>query len=190
MAQLPVPEVLGRYRLLEPIGAGGFGQVWKGFDPELKRRVAIKIPRPDRASSLAAGERFLEEARKVAQLRHPGIVPVHDVGQQDDWCYIVSDLIAGENLAERIKRGTVPWAEAVRIVAAVADLLHFAHEHGFIHGDGSVFLADFGIAATEQQLQEEFGTSGTLAYMSPEQVQGNTRDLDRRTDVFSLGVVL
>lgn len=201
VAHPPVPQTLGRYLLESPIGAGGFGQVWRGFDPELKRQVAIKIPRPDRASSPAAEERFLEEAQKVAQLRHPGIVPVHDVGQQDCWCYIVSDLIDGENLAERIERGAMPWSEAVRIVTAVADLLHFAHEHGFIHrdvkpanilldGDGNVFLADFGIAATEQQLREESATSGTLAYMSPEQVRGTTRDLDQRTDVFSLGVVL
>ena len=201
VANPPVPQTLGRYRLEEPIGAGGFGQVWKGFDPELKRHVAIKIPRPDRASSPAADERFLEEAQKVAQLRHPGIVPVHDVGHQDAYCYIVSDLIDGENLAERIKQEPVPWTEAVRIVTAVAESLHFAHEHDFIHrdvkpanilldGDSHVFLADFGIAATEQQLQEESGTSGTLAYMSPEQARGNTRDLDRRTDLFSLGVVL
>ena len=91
-----LPRTLGRYRLDELIGTGGFGQVWKGFDPELQRIVAIKVPRPDRISSPDQAQKFLEEARKVAKLKHPGIVPVHDVGRDGDWFFIVSDFIDGE----------------------------------------------------------------------------------------------
>ena len=196
----PVPKRLGRYELVEPLGAGGFGQVWKAYDPELRRHVAVKVPRADRGGSPSRIDRFLDEARRVAQLRHPGIVPVFDVGRQDDWCYMVSDLIEGESLQARIRREKMPWTEAARIAADVGDALQYAHEQGFIHRDvkpanilldgaGKVYLADFGIAATEQELSTSGGgPSGTLAYMAPEQIQGGL--LDGRADVYGLGVVL
>ena len=200
--QPPVPTTLGRYRLESPIGAGGFGQVWRAYDPELQRCVAIKIPRPDRAVSPQSVDRFREEARRVAGLKCPGIVPVYDVGQQGPLVFIVSELVEGQSLAERIAQARPAWPEAVRIVASAADCLHSAHQHGLIHRDvkpanilldrdANVFLTDFGIAATATQIRTEgLGTSGTLAFMSPEQVCGDNAVLDVRTDVYSLGVVL
>lgn len=192
-----LPDHLGRYRLHELIGAGGFGQVWRGFDPELQRAVAIKIPRPDRVSTPERIERFIEEARRVAQLKHPGIVPIHDVGREGDRCFIVSGLIDGKNLAEDITSSRPSQEDACRIVAEIARILQHAHQCGFVHRDvkpanillddqGKVFLTDFGIAAT---LDEKPTSSvGTLSYMAPEQVAG--QPVDARSDIYSLGVVL
>jgi len=194
----PVPKTLGRYRLDSLIGAGGFGQVWKGFDPDIQRPVAIKIPRSGRLGSPQQAARFLDEARKVAQLRHPGIVPVHDVGSDGDYCYIVSEFIDGGNLAEH--RETLPWQDAARLIVKIAGILQHAHANGFVHrdikpanilldSDGSPYLTDFGIAVTGEELREGgTGTAGTLAYMSPEQI--DCRQIDVRTDIYSLGVVL
>lgn len=199
-ADFRLPDQLGRYRLDELLGEGGFGQVWKGFDPELHRSVAIKVPRPDRVSTPERVERFVQEARRVAQLKHPGIVPIHDVGREDGLCFIISDLVDGRNLAEIIAGDRPDPHEAARLVSEVADILHHAHEQGFVHRDvkpsnillgrdGRVFLADFGIAATVEELSEAQRTSaGTLAYMSPEQLAGEP--VDARTDIFALGVVL
>jgi serine/threonine protein kinase len=191
-----LPKILAdRYRIEGLIAEGGHGQVYRAFDQELQRLVAIKIARrkdvPD--------EDLLEEARKVARLRHPGIVAVHDVGRDSGTLFIVSDLIEGKNLAE-VERPSVK--EAVRIVADVADALHFAHQQGFIHrdikpgnilldGEGHPFVADFGIATTTEELVDGRSVSvGTLPFMSPEQVAGETQLIDRRTDIYALGVVL
>jgi serine/threonine protein kinase len=197
-----LPPMLGRYRLEKLVGIGGFGQVWRGFDPELQRPVAIKIARPDKAPSVQQAKAFLAEARKVAQLKHPGIVPVYDVGQEAGRFYIVSQFVEGGSLAEQIAKCRLKHQEAVRIVAEVADILHYAHRQGFIHRDikpanilldkgGGVFVTDFGIAFREGELpQGTGGTTGTLAYMSPEQLQSGSIAVDARTDVYSLGVLL
>jgi len=199
-ADFGLPDHLGRYRLDELIGDGGFGQVWRGFDTELHRKVAIKIPRPDRISTAKRIEQFIQEARRVAQLKHPGIVPIYDVGRDEERCYIVSDLIEGKNLAEVMLDGLPSQEEACRIVTEVALVLNYAHDLEFIHRDvkpanilldeeGKVFLTDFGIAATVEELADDNRPSvGTLAYMSPEQVAGEL--VDARTDIYSLGVVL
>ena len=162
--------------------------------------MAIKIPRSGRFDSPQQAARFLDEARKIAQLRHPGIVPVHDVGRDGDYCYIVSEFIEGGDLAKRLTHGKLPWQDAVRLIEEVAEILQHAHANGFVHRDikpanilldakGSPYLADFGIAATGEELRQGGGnTAGTLAYMSPEQVGG--RQVDARTDIYSLGVVL
>jgi tetratricopeptide (TPR) repeat protein/tRNA A-37 threonylcarbamoyl transferase component Bud32 len=187
----------GRYRLDEKIAEGGFAHVWKGFDVELRRAVAVKVPK---AGRLLSTERFMAEARRVAGLKHPGVVPVFDVGRDGDSCFIVSEFVEGGSLADRIARDRPMTPEAVRLVAEVAETLAYAHRQGFIHRDikpanilidrhGRALLADFGIARSPDDGAESGAVSfGTLAYMSPEQVEG--QGVDHRADIFSLGVVL
>lgn len=191
----PLPLV-GRYRLDRFIAEGGFGQVWEGFDLELERKIAVKLPK---LSRLGAVEQFVAEARRVARLKHPGIVPVYDVGRHEDACFIVSDYIEGGSLRDRITDSPSSEQSAAWI-ADVAGALAYAHQQGFVHRDikpanilidhhGRALLADFGIATTVEELSGSPPFSlGTLAYMSPEQVEG--KSVDGRSDVFSLGVVL
>ncbi len=196
LSQTSLPKILAdRYRIEGLIAEGGHGQVYRAFDQELQRLVAIKIARRRNVPN----DDLLEEARRVARLRHPGIVAVHDVGRHEGMFFIVSDLIEGKNLAE-VERPSVK--EAVHIIADVADALHFAHQQGFVHrdikpgnilldGEGHPFVADFGIATTTEELVDGRSVSiGTLPYMSPEQVAGETQLIDRRTDIYALGVVL
>jgi len=196
-----VPRTLaGRYRLDRLLREGGFGQVWKGFDLELQRPVAVKIPKPSRRFSAEEVERFMAEARKLARLRHPGIVAVHDICRESGGYFFVSDLIDGTDLAARLRQGRLPTNEAARIVAEVARILAYAHGQGLIHrdikpakilldGQNNPLLTDFGIAATEQELlQESQRRLATLAYASPEQVSGQV--IDARSDLWGLGVVL
>lgn len=192
----------GRYRIETLIAEGGFGRVYRAFDPELQRHVALKVPKPNRVSSPEQADQLLEEARRAAKLRHPGIVSIYDVGRDDGLVFIVADLIEGENLAELIDRQRPAPREAARIVAEVADALQFAHEQGFVHRDikpanilidehGRPHITDFGIAATVEQISRgETAASGTLAYMAPEQLSGETHLIGSRTDIHALGVVL
>ncbi|MEK6234700.1 MAG: serine/threonine protein kinase, partial [Planctomycetales bacterium] len=181
----------GRYRLEELIAEGGFGQVWRSTDLQLDRRVAVKITTLN----------CLDEARRVARLKHPGIVPVHDVGNDDGLCYIVFDLIDGATLAEHIAQSPPDPREAARLIAEIADRLEYAHRRGIIHrdvtptnilldADGKVHIADFGIAAADQEILDAARAgSGTLAYMAPEQLNLDVAQVDGRADVYSLGVV-
>ncbi|MCG3130418.1 MAG: Serine/threonine-protein kinase PknD [Phycisphaerae bacterium] len=191
---------LGRFELLEPLGKGGFGVVWKAFDPQLNRPVALKIPRPD---SLGSADAFLEEARKAARLDHPNLVPVYDFGSDGDYCFIVSRLIDGADLARRLSQGErFSPSDAATLVASVADGAAAAHAAGFVHRDikpsniiidqgGRPYLSDLGTAAGRRELLDaRAASSGTLAYMSPEQVTGDPEHIDPRSDIFSLGVVL
>lgn len=191
----------GRYRIEATVGEGGFGRVYRAFDLELQRPVAVKVARPERIAQTGGGS-LLEEARRAAKLRHPGIVAVHDVGQDNGAVFIVSDFIEGSDLAELISTNRPSPREAARLVADIADALHFAHEQGFIHRDikpanilidrqGRPLLADFGLAADTRQMARGIGaTSGTLPYMAPEQVAGEVQLLGPRTDLYALGVVL
>lgn len=190
----------GRYRLDWLIAEGGSGQVWAGYDEELQRPVAVKVPRPTRSPTSPTVD-FLAEGRRVAKLEHPGIVPVYDVGQEDGRYYIVSKLVDGESMADRLGRGRVTPAEAARVVADIARSLEFAHRQGFVHRDikpanilldaeNRPYLTDFGIAVTTPELLTA-SRIGTLSYMSPEQLAaGDALRLDHRTDIYSLGVVL
>ncbi len=191
LGEASVPAVLGgRYEIQRLIAEGGFAQVWRALDTALQRFVAVKVTTVN----------CYAEARRVAQLKHHGIVTVHDVGNENGLCYIVFDLVEGSTLAERMQQGSISSQESARIVAEIAGHLHFAHNKGFIHRDikpsnilidenGDPVLADFGIAVTECELRHEVVTSvGTLAYMAPEQLQAGAQ-LDLRTDVYGLGVV-
>ena len=170
----------GRYRLDRLIAEGGSGQVWAGYDTELERSVAVKVPRPTGGSARLPVD-FLAEGRRVAQMEHPGIVPVYDVGREDGRYYIVSKLVDGESMADRLRRGRVTPAEAARVVADIARSLEFAHRQGFVHrdikpanvlldaSDNKPHLTDFGIAVTTPEL-DTASRIGTLSYMSPEQL--------------------
>ena len=130
------PERLGRYRIEKTLGEGGFGRVYQAYDEELKRHVAIKVPHPERISQPADVEQYLAEAQVLARLDHPGIVPVYDVGRSDDGlCYVVSKIIEGSDLAERIHTGRPSFSESAELVATVAEALHYAHTNGLVHRD-------------------------------------------------------
>jgi hypothetical protein len=186
-------EIAGRYRLDGLVGEGGQGQVWQGFDTELQRAVAVKVPHPGRATG-----GLLDEARRVARLRHPGIVPVFDVVDDYGTRVVVSELVDGTDLGKRLAAGPLPVRAAVELVVRVAEALHHAHEQGFVHRDikpanilvdaaGRPYLTDFGIAAEAGAAGDG---SGTLAYMAPEQLFADDSRVDRRADVYALGLVL
>ena len=131
----PVPLRLGRYELLAPLGTGAFGTVWRARDTELGREVAVKVPRGGPLLSPDDTERFLREARAAAQLQHPGIVTVLDVGRDDGTLYIVSELVSGINLSQKLNLGWLSFAESAHLIASVADALEYAHRRGIVHRD-------------------------------------------------------
>src|SRR4051812_18259326 len=179
---LDLPRLIAdRYRLDDLVGEGGFGRVYRAFDTWLERAVAVKVPRVDRPVTGGEVDQCRIEARKVARLRHPNIVPVHDVGREGSTCFIVGEWVEGNNLATRIADDRPGHREAARIVAEVADALGHAHEAGFVHRDvkpaniligpqGRAYLTDFGIAVVEEDLLRDVTAVGTLPYMAPEQL--------------------
>ncbi|MEM7315389.1 MAG: serine/threonine-protein kinase, partial [Planctomycetota bacterium] len=196
-------KTLGHFELVEKLGVGAFGTVWKACDRELDRTVAVKVPRREQLSEKDA-EQFLREARAAAQLKHPGIVAVHEVGRDGSTFYIVSDFIAGVTLADWLTGQQPSVRESVKLVAKVADALHAAHEQGIVHRDlkpsnimidsgGEPHVMDFGLAkreAGEVTMTMDGQVIGTPAYMSPEQARGDAHHVDRRADVYALGVIL
>ena len=196
------PEYFGRYRVDGVVGRGGYGTVYAAFDEQLKRAVAIKAAHQSKEESPERDESFVDEARHLAALRHPGIVTVFDAGIENDVRYLVSDLLEGVSVNKWLKQHRPHWRESVAIIAAVADALAYAHNQGTVHRDvkpsnviltkGYVpVLVDFGLAYTEDDpsaLKPGIRV-GTPAYMSPEQVRGAAHRTDGRTDIFSLGVM-
>lgn len=199
----PDTDQIGHFRLVERLGSGAFGTVWKACDTKLDRSVAIKIPLRGQLTE-EEEEQFLREARSAAQLNHPNIVSVHEVGRAGETLYLVSDLIHGCTLTELIDERLPAHHESAMLVAKLAGALHHAHEQGVVHRDlkphnvlmdaaNEPHLTDFGLAKREsgEATATLDGTIlGTPAYMSPEQASGESNRVDRRTDVYSLGVIL
>jgi serine/threonine protein kinase/predicted ATPase len=198
-----LPAAFGRYQVRNALGAGGFGAVYLGHDTQLERPVAIKVLRGGPGVPQAVADQFVQEARRLAQLSHPGIVAVHDVGVEGGQVYIVSDFLEGPDLGRWLEKNRPSWQAAARIAAAVADALAHAHARLIVHRDikpaniiftserGPV-LVDFGLGLDEAGAgASELGVvSGTPSYMAPEQVAGAAHRIDGRTDIYSLGVVL
>jgi serine/threonine protein kinase len=195
------PKRIGRYRVEGSLGKGSFGVVFLAQDEQLKRQVAIKVPHRSLIARPEDAEVYLTEARTVASLDHPHIVPVFDVGSNQDFpCFIVSKYIAGNNLAQKISNGRPAVQEATELVATIAEALHYAHLRGLVHLDikpgnilldasGKAFVVDFGMALKAEDVAKGPNFGGTPAYMSPEQARGEGHRLDGRSDIFSLGIV-
>ncbi len=202
-------DILGYYRMIERIGAGGMGEVWKAEDTRLGRTVAVKILPGAIAGDEEAIARMRREARVAAQLNHPNIATIHSFEEIGQRLFIVMEFVDGQPLTKLIQRGPIAEAELCRIGGAVADALAEAHAKGIVHRDikpdnivvsgNRVKVLDFGIAKklevpagsndpTAPLLTQQGMILGTVQYMSPEQALGKT--LDPRTDIFSLGVVL
>ncbi len=195
---------LGTYQIMDMIGRGGMGDVYRALHPVLERYAAIKFLRADRAGDPALDERFVREARAIARLRHPHVVQLYDFGTYDNGYYMILEFVEGESLYDCIKRlhtgeKRLPLEQSKRIADQIADALIHVHRQGIVHrdikpanillnADGDAILADFGIAQLlAEQTQIATGT-GTPAYIAPEQAQGLSAD--QRADLYALAVVL
>jgi serine/threonine protein kinase len=215
----PPPEELQaafpQLEILELLGKGGMGAVYKAKQRALDRLVAVKILPPEYSQDPAFAERFLREAKALAMLNHPNIIAIHDIGQtpasptthhspQTGYCYFIMEYVDGLNLRQAMRSGSLKPGEALKIVPQICDALQFANDEGIVHRDikpenilldkkGRVKIADFGLAkllgktATDVSLTGTQQAMGTLHYMAPEQIEG-ARDVDHRADIYSLGV--
>ena len=208
-------QKLAHYEILESIGKGGMGEVYRARDEKLGRHVAIKVLPSEFSQDAERLARFKREAKVLASLNHPGIAAIHGLEESEGTHYLVLELVPGETLAARIARGPIPADEALQIAVRIAEALEEAHEQGIVHRDlkpanimltpeGKVVVLDFGLAKAFVEQTHEADSSlsptltrdatrvgvilGTAAYMSPEQAKG--KDVDKRTDIFAFGAVL
>ncbi len=195
---------LGDYELLEEIGRGGQGVVFRARQKSLNRTVALKVISRGQWASKAHLKRFRLEAEAAARLEHPGIVPIHEVGERDGQCYFSMKFIEGGQLDEVTKREPMSIRQAVELIAKVTRTVHYAHEHGILHRDikpgnilldqkGEPHLTDFGLARlveTESTVTRTMEVLGTPSYMAPEQAVGDNAAISSVTDVYGLGAVL
>ena len=194
-----LPQKIGKYEILDQIGVGGFGAVYRGRDPFIKRTVAVKTCQ---LNDEEIKSRFFREAELAGNLHHRNITTIYDFGVEVGIPYIVQEFLSGEDLDKIIKRGeAMPISRRIEILMSIADGLGYAHQHSVIHrdikpanirilADGSVKIMDFGIAKSmeiESSLTQTGITLGTSAYLAPEQIRGEP--LDQRTDMFSLGIL-
>jgi len=202
---------ISHYRIVQRLGAGGMGEVWLAHDETLDRRVALKLPAPDRLSNSAVRDRLLREARAAAALEHPAVCRVFELGDADGHTFIAMELVEGETVAARLARGLVPLAHAISWASDIAGALEEAHGKGIVHRDlkstnvmvtaaGQVKVMDFGLAralpgftvsdpaAWRASLTAAGTIIGTPAYMAPEQLRGEAAD--ERADIWALGCVL
>src|SRR5215813_2440725 len=206
---------LGRYEIRSKIGAGGMGEVYRAFDPKIGREVAIKVLSAEFAANKERAARFEQEAQAAGGLNHPNILAIHDVDTRDNVLYVVSELLEGEELRDRLNQGPVPLRKAIDYAQQVVSGLCAAHEKGIVHRDlkpenlfitkdERVKILDFGIAKlttpnpstnpdiseddTRRVLTNPGMVIGTVGYMSPEQVRG--QNVDHRSDIFSFGAIL
>ena len=189
-----------RYEILEKIGEGGMAVVYKAFCHRLSRFVAVKIMREEMAADEESKRRFCAESHAIAMLSHPNIVAVYDVSHSDDVEYIVMELVDGITLKQYMdKRGAISWKEALHFTKQITKALAHAHSRGIIHRDikpqnimllkdGTIKVADFGIAALENEMQESGQAVGSIHYIAPEQARGENPDA--RSDIYSLGIVM
>jgi serine/threonine-protein kinase len=194
----------GDYELLEEIGRGGQGVVYRAHQKSLNRTVALKVIGVGPWTTEAHLKRFRREAEAAARLEHPCIVPIHEVGERDGQCYFSMKLVEGGQLDEVVRREPMPIRQSAELIAKVARTVHYAHEHGILHRDikpgnilldtkGEPHLTDFGLARlveTESTVTGTLEVLGTPSYMAPEQAAGGTTKVSKATDVYGLGAVL
>src|SRR5690606_9931903 len=196
-------QVIGPYKIVEQMGQGGMATIYKAYHARLDRMVAIKVMHQAFLEDQNFLSRFEREAQIVAKLEHPHIVPVYDFAEHEGQPFLVMKYIEGQTLKALNERGALPLEEIVRIMPPIAAALDYAHRQGVLHRDikpsniildnqGTPYLTDFGLARMAQSGESTLSTDmllGTPHYISPEQAMGR-RDLDSRTDLYSLGVVL
>jgi serine/threonine protein kinase/WD40 repeat protein len=197
-------EKLGRFKIRTELGAGAFGRVYRAYDPQLDREVALKVPHPELHKNPQRVERFVREARAAAQLRHPNLVPVFESGMADGRPYIASAYITGKPLDEELEESRIKIKRAVEIIRRLAEGLAYAHQKGVVHRDvkpanviidnnGQPLLADFGLASRKDdaaRVTSDGMVLGTPSYMAPEQAAGQQGEAQPAADQYSLGVML
>ncbi|UCE19574.1 MAG: protein kinase [Gemmatimonadota bacterium] len=196
-----VGKTISHYKILEKLGEGGMGVVYKAEDTKLKRTVALKFLPPELTRDPEAKKRFIHEAQAAAALSHPNICTIFEINESEDQLFIAMEYIEGQDLKEKIAAGPMKMSDAIDVATQVAEGLHEAHEKSIVHRDikpanimmtskSQVKIMDFGLAKLRGQtkLTKEGTTLGTIAYMSPEQTRGE--EVDRRSDIWSIGAVL